>query len=190
MEKYSKYFLLDADTVKEYAKEKVGYFKEEEKLYAAEIGDGNINYVFKVWNPQTGRSLIVKQADTVLRSSGRPLDRYRNKIEAEMLGIESELAEGLVPRIYLYDEIMYAMSMEDISAYKNLRTEMAAGLGGSAPQQAPLEKVSPANENRVVHDGNFAAGRYGGNAASDHGFDSRQGKEEGKGKTVYESGAL
>ena len=127
MEKYSKYFLLDADTVKEYAKEKVGYFKEEEKLYAAEIGDGNINYVFKVWNPQTGRSLIVKQADTVLRSSGRPLDRYRNKIEAEMLGIESELAEGLVPRIYLYDEIMYAMSMEDISAYKNLRTEMAAG---------------------------------------------------------------
>ncbi len=41
-----------------------------------------------------------------------------------------------------------------------------SGLGGSAPQQAPLEKVSPANENRVVHDGNFAAGRYGGNAAS------------------------
>ena len=33
---------------------------------------------------------------------------------------------GLSPE-YLYDEIMYAMSMEDISAYKNLRTEMAAG---------------------------------------------------------------
>lgn len=127
MEKYSKHFLLDVDTVKEYAKEKVGYFKDDEKLDAIEIGDGNINYVFKVWNTETGRSLIIKQADTVLRSSGRPLDMHRNKIEAEILGIEGKLTEGLVPEIYLYDENMYALSMEDISAYKNLRTEMAEG---------------------------------------------------------------
>ena len=52
---------------------------------------------------------------------------HRNKIEAEILGIEGKLSEGFVPEIYLYDENMYALSMEDISAYKNLRTEMAAG---------------------------------------------------------------
>ena len=127
MDKYSKHFLLNVDTAKEYAVEKVGYFKEDEKLEAIEIGDGNINYVFKVWNPETGKSLIIKQADTVLRSSGRPLDMHRNKIEAEILGIEGKLSEGFVPEIYLYDENMYALSMEDISAYKNLRTEMAAG---------------------------------------------------------------
>ena len=119
--------MLNVDTAKEYAVEKVGYFKEDEKLEAIEIGDGNINYVFKVWNPETGKSLIIKQADTVLRSSGRPLDMHRNKIEAEILGIEGKLSEGFVPEIYLYDENMYALSMEDISAYKNLRTEMAAG---------------------------------------------------------------
>lgn len=127
MEKYSKYFLLDVGTVKEYVKEKVGYFGKEEELEAIEIGDGNINYVFKVRNLRNGKSLIVKQADTVLRSSGRPLDMRRNKIEAEVLSIEDELAEGFVPKIYLYDEDMYALSMEDISEYKNLRTEMAAG---------------------------------------------------------------
>ena len=119
MDKYSKHFLLNVDTAKEYAVEKVGYFKEDEKLEAIEIGDGNINYVFKVWNPETGKSLIIKQADTVLRSSGRPLDMHRNKIEAEILGIEGKLSEGFVPEIYLYDENMYALSMEDISAYKN-----------------------------------------------------------------------
>ena len=65
MDKYSKHFLLNVNTAKEYAVEKVGYFKEDEKLEAIEIGDGHINYVFKVWNPETGKSLIIKQADTV-----------------------------------------------------------------------------------------------------------------------------
>ena len=63
MDKYSKHFLLNVNTAKEYAVEKVGYFKEDEKLEAIEIGDGNINYVFKVRNPETGKSLIIKQAD-------------------------------------------------------------------------------------------------------------------------------
>ena len=39
MEKYSKYFLLDVGTVKEYVKEKVGYFGKEEELEAIEIGE-------------------------------------------------------------------------------------------------------------------------------------------------------
>ena len=98
-----------------------------EDLKAIEIGDGNINYVFKVWNPVTEKSVIIKQADTVLRSSGRPLDMHRNKIEAEILGIEGKLAPSYVPQIYHYDKAMYALSMEDISTYKNLRKELMEG---------------------------------------------------------------
>lgn len=127
MDKYTKHFLLNTETAKVYAKEVLGFFKEEENLDAIEIGDGNINYVFKVWNPESGKSLIIKQADTVLRSSGRPLDMHRNKIEAEILGIEGKLAPEYVPEIYNYDEAMYALSMEDISAYKNLRKELMEG---------------------------------------------------------------
>ena len=75
----------------------------------------------------TGRSVIVKQADKLLRSSGRPLDIYRNKIEAQTLQLESRLAPDYIPEVYHYDETMAALSMEDISAYKNLRKELLAG---------------------------------------------------------------
>lgn len=127
MNKYSKHFLLDTETVKVYTKKVLNLFTEEEKLDAIEIGDGNINYVFKVWNPESGKSVIIKQADTVLRSSGRPLDMHRNKIEAEILGIEGKYAPEYVPEIYYYDKAMYVLCMEDISTYKNLRKELMGG---------------------------------------------------------------
>lgn len=127
MKKYNEHFLLDTNTVIEYVVDHLKYFEPEEKVEATEIGDGNINYVFKVWNPETGKSIIIKQADTLLRSSGRPLDMYRNRIEAEILKIQGKLSPESVPEIYHYDEKMYILAMEDISVYKNLRTEMLDG---------------------------------------------------------------
>lgn len=127
MEKYLKHFLMDTNTAKEYAKDKLEYFQEESILECIEIGDGNINYVFKVWEEATGKSVIIKQADKFLRSSGRPLDVYRNKIEAKILMIEGKLAKEFVPKVFYYDENMCALSMEDISQYKNLRTELMQG---------------------------------------------------------------
>lgn len=127
MEKYLDHFLMNTDTAKEYAKDKLEYFQQESILECIEIGDGNINYVFKVWEESTGKSIIIKQADKFLRSSGRPLDVYRNKIEAEILMIEGKLAKEFVPEVFHYDENMCALSMEDISQYKNLRTELMQG---------------------------------------------------------------
>ncbi|MFH5834799.1 S-methyl-5-thioribose kinase [Proteiniclasticum sp. C24MP] len=127
MNKYNEHFLLDTESVKDYVVSKLNYFKPEENIDAQEIGDGNINYVFKVWNPLTGKSIIVKQADKLLRSSGRPLDMYRNRIEAEILKIQRNLAPEYVPEIYFYDENMYVLAMEDISEFKNMRTEMLNG---------------------------------------------------------------
>ena len=127
MSKYSKHFLLDVDTAKEYAVEVLNFFDKDETLNGVEIGDGNINYVFRIWSGETGKSVIIKQADTLLRSSGRPLDMHRNRIEAEILGIERALAPRYVPEIYNYNQAMYALSMEDISAYKNMRKELMAG---------------------------------------------------------------
>lgn len=125
-EKYKSYFLMDADTVKDYARH-IGCFSGSDNIIAAEIGDGNINYVFKVHNPETGKSIIIKQAGELLRSSGRPLDRYRSKIEAEILVIQKRLAPELIPEVYNYDDIMYAIAMEDISEYKNMRGSLMEG---------------------------------------------------------------
>ena len=119
---------MDVETVKDYAVDVGKFFDSKENLSSKELSDGNINYVFKVENLKTNKSLVIKQADKFLRSSGRPLDLYRNKIEAEILKIENQLAPGLVPEIYYYDENMAALSMEDISDYKNMRLELDKGV--------------------------------------------------------------
>ena len=124
--KYQEHFLLDCDEVISYVKEK-NLFPENANLTVKEIGDGNINYIFKVENKIDGKSIVLKQADKLLRSSGRPLDLARSKIEANILRIENNLAHHFVPEIYFYDEIMCVLAMEDISEYKNLRTELVAG---------------------------------------------------------------
>ena len=127
MSAFSEFFLMKPDDVKRYAVEVLHRFDPDEETDCTEIGDGNINYVFQVRSRRDGRSVIVKQADKLLRSSGRPLDIYRNKIEAQTLQLESRLAPDYIPEVYHYDETMAALSMEDISAYKNLRKELLAG---------------------------------------------------------------
>ena len=127
MNKYSSHFLMNVEEAKNYSKEKVKFFDDDEKLQDIEIGDGNINYVFKIWNEESGKSLIIKQADKLLRSSGRPLDINRSRIEAEILKIQKNLAKDFIPEIYDYDEIMCAIAMEDIAEYKNLRKELMEG---------------------------------------------------------------
>lgn len=123
---FSKYFLLNTDTAKVYSVEVLHFFESSEALNAVEIGDGNINYVFKVWD-ETGRSVIIKQADSLLRSSGRPLDQNRNNIEAKILMLEGKLAPGYVPEVYYHDQVMAVTAMEDVSEYRNLRKELMAG---------------------------------------------------------------
>lgn len=126
MKSFNEFFLMSTEDVKRYAVEVLHKFEADEETECIEIGDGNINYVFKIWSKKDGHSVVVKQADKLLRSSGRPLDTYRNKIEAKILQMEGELAPGLVPEVFYYDEVMCALSMEDISAYKNLRKELMA----------------------------------------------------------------
>ena len=124
---FTEFFLMDAADAGRYAVEVLRRFSPDDSLVCEEIGDGNINYVFRVRSKSDGRSVIVKQADKLLRSSGRPLDIYRSKIEAAVLQIEGRLAPGFVPEVYRYDEVMAATAMEDVSAYGNLRAELREG---------------------------------------------------------------
>ena len=126
MNKFLKHFRMGLDDVTEYVLQKTDWFDNNAQLKAFEIGDGNINYVFKVVDEKTNRSLIVKQADVLLRSSGRPLDVDRNRIEAAILQLQGTLAPGLVPEVFLFDPMMCVIVMEDISDYKNLRHQLLA----------------------------------------------------------------
>ncbi|RXI46408.1 S-methyl-5-thioribose kinase [Clostridium tetani] len=124
MSRFDSHFRMETEDAILYAKEKLGLFDEHAKLQAEEIGDGNINYVFKVWDVNTKKSVIIKHADIFLRSSGRELDVDRNRIEAEVLMLQGILAPGLVPKVYKYDSVMCNLSMEDISDHRNLRKEL------------------------------------------------------------------
>ena len=62
MKKYDSYFLMNLNDAKEYALEKVTRFDwDENSMQCKEIGDGNLNYVFRVWDGK-GHSAIIKQA--------------------------------------------------------------------------------------------------------------------------------
>ena len=126
MKDFNEFFLMNKEDVKRYAVEVLHRFAPGEETVCMEIGDGNINYVFRIQSAVDGHSVIVKQADRLLRSSGRPLDLYRSRIEAAVLKLEGKLAPDYVPEVYFYDEIMSATSMEDVSAYGNLRKELMA----------------------------------------------------------------
>lgn len=125
-DKFREHFLMDTTAIVEYIKEKTDFFKKGATLHAEEIGDGNINYVFRVFE-EGGNSLVVKQADKLLRSSGRPLCLDRSRIEAEILSLQGRLVSKYVPKVYFYDARMHALVMEDISEFHNMRKELEKG---------------------------------------------------------------
>ncbi len=125
MKDFSNHFKMNENDAINYAKEKLNIFNKDADLRAEEIGDGNINYVFKVWDDSNKKSVIIKHADKSLRNTpGRLLDVDRSRIEAEVLMLHNKLSPGLTPLVYKYDPIMCALSMEDISDHGNLRHEL------------------------------------------------------------------
>lgn len=123
MSKYDSYFLMKADEVPAYVQEKLSFFPADHELESKEIGDGNLNYVFRVKDKQTGKSIIIKQAGESLRiSEEMKLSTDRGRIEAEILGIQGKFAPGLVPEVYLYDSVMCCMLMEDMVGHTMMRT--------------------------------------------------------------------
>jgi 5-methylthioribose kinase len=106
----------------EYARTRLDIFDPAAQIEASEIGDGNLNYIFRVRDRGSGRSIVIKQAgDTARISDQFKVSPDRNRIEHDILKIENELAPGLVPRIYRYDETMNCCVMEDLSDHTIMR---------------------------------------------------------------------
>lgn len=121
MSRFDTYFLMKTPDVLEYVKEK-GYMPKDAELTTKEIGDGNLNYVFRVVDAKTGKSVIVKQAGVSLRISAEmKVSTDRNRIESLILQLQGKYAPGLVPEIYGYDTVMCACVMEDLSDHELMR---------------------------------------------------------------------
>lgn len=98
------------------------FFERHESFHTEEIGDGNLNLVFRVSN-RSGKSAIIKQALPYLKVFGDkwPLRLERNKLEAEAIKIQNKLAPGLVPKVYFVDEELALTIMEDLSRLEIMR---------------------------------------------------------------------
>jgi len=124
MKDYQTYFLMKAPDVPDYVRSKLKeFFPAGAMLESSEIGDGNLNYVFRVKDTVTGKTIIVKQAGAATRiSADMIISTDRGRIEAKILQIQAKLAPGLVPQVYLYDEVMCAILMEDMIGHTMMRT--------------------------------------------------------------------
>ncbi|MCE5171259.1 S-methyl-5-thioribose kinase [Paenibacillus profundus] len=111
-----------------------GVFSPTASLRCEEIGDGNLNLVFRVYeiskdttdSALSPRRIIIKQALPYAKVVGEswPLTLDRARIESQALIAQGQLVPHLVPKVYLYNPDLALTVMEDLSDY----TIMRAGL--------------------------------------------------------------
>ncbi|MGL4671071.1 S-methyl-5-thioribose kinase [Cetobacterium sp.] len=127
--KTNNYEILNENTALKYSVETLNFFKNENDLFCKEIGDGNLNNVFRVVNSVSGKSIILKQSLPYARTSVEmKLDAKRGEIEAMGLLTQGKLSPSMVPVIYNYDSSKYIIAMEDLTGYEILRSAMIKGV--------------------------------------------------------------
>ena len=126
--------LLTVDTVAGYVRE-LNLLPSEERLEAAEVTGGSINFSFRV----TGltNSVFVKQTPGFIKILGpnAKLSKQRLRIERETFSVwkdalgssESEVLACL-PHILYFDEDRMVMVMEDLRSYVTLQDQLSAGV--------------------------------------------------------------
>nr|WP_276939942.1 S-methyl-5-thioribose kinase [Helcococcus sueciensis] len=108
------------EKILDYLFDNLDIFTSRENVEINEVGDGNVNYIFRVNDDKN--SVIVKFSDDYIRgSSTRKLSSVRSRIETEILNYQFKLSDGLAPEIYSYSEKENFIVMEDLSDHKVLR---------------------------------------------------------------------
>ncbi|HEY8529926.1 MAG TPA: S-methyl-5-thioribose kinase [Paenibacillaceae bacterium] len=125
MADFSTYFTMSEADAIEYARQKLDVFPKGARLSCKEIGDGNLNFVFRIVDEDSGKSIIIKQAGPVARISDEfKVSPDRNRFEYEILKVHNELAPGLAPKVYHYDPVMNCTVMDDLSDHVIMRKAM------------------------------------------------------------------
>ncbi len=123
---------LDETTIVDYIAQRpavASRFSDLRRLSISEVGDGNLNLVFIIENTANpAESAVLKQALPFLRVAGDswPLTRERMRYEAQALLKHNELAPGLVPAVYDYDEEMSVVVMEHLKRHEIMRKSLVA----------------------------------------------------------------
>ncbi|MCP3742390.1 S-methyl-5-thioribose kinase [Rossellomorea sp. BNER] len=103
---------------------KLRIFEDGKVLYCKEIGDGNLNLVFHIYDQEEEKSIIIKQALPYAKVVGEsmPLTLHRATIESNSLRLQASIVPDLVPKVYYTDESLAITVMEDLSHLTIVRT--------------------------------------------------------------------
>ncbi len=106
-----------------------GLFAPEVRLSAEEIGDGNMNFVFRVRDTVSGRGVIVKHTPPYMRSVGPdwPLTADRLRVEHAALTVQGQVDGARVPEVYHFDGERALLVMENLADHRVLRTALMRG---------------------------------------------------------------
>lgn len=124
---------LNKETIIQYLRERqseIGFFDPDADLHSEEIGDGNLNFVYRVSDTkQPERSLVLKQAPPYIKILGPdyPLPSERLTYESRALEVYNRFASGAVPAQYYFDSDAAIIAMEDLRGYRLLREDLIAG---------------------------------------------------------------
>ncbi|HBE9078816.1 MULTISPECIES: S-methyl-5-thioribose kinase [Serratia] len=125
----SQYRTFTAADAVEYARQ-YGQLADPLALVSAdEIGDGNLNLVFKIRDADGVSRVVVKQALPYVRCVGEswPLTLDRARIEAETLLIHGALCPRHTVQVLHHDPELAVMVQEDLSDHHIWRSELVKG---------------------------------------------------------------
>ena len=131
---------LSRETIPQYLRERqadIDFFDSDAELRAEEIGDGNLNFVYRVFDAaRPERSLVLKQAPPYIKilGPGYPLSPERLTYESRALEVYNRFASGAVPAQHYFDSDAAVIVMEDLRGYRLLREDL---IGGNVNQTVP-----------------------------------------------------
>ena len=124
---------LNLTTLPDYLRQRhveLRMFEPEAELRIEEIGDGNLNTVYRVSDAaRPARSLVLKHAPPYIKILGPdyPLSTERLAFESSALAVYNRLASGTVPVQYDFDADAAVIVMEDLRDAHVLRDALIAG---------------------------------------------------------------
>ena len=104
---------------------------EPDELDIAEVGDGNLNFVYFATNARApAKSVVVKQAPPFLRLAGKtwPLTRHRMEREVAALRRFAALCPQHVPTVYHADSGLFLVVMQRLASHRILRQGLMDGV--------------------------------------------------------------
>lgn len=122
----SQYRTFTAQDAVEYARQFGGLDDPSSLVEAQEVGDGNLNLVFKIFDSAGVSRIVVKQALPYVRCVGEswPLTLDRARLEAQNLVEHYQHSPQHTVKIHHFDPELAVMVMEDLSSHRIWRGEL------------------------------------------------------------------